>query len=363
MGRVLDRRKLEYFARILRAFFLIPMHFVFLLSYLFPRDPKVWLFGCWEGKQIRGNVKYFYLYSLGRESDIESVWMTKSNDVYERLRKEGLPVQKYWSLQGIWLTLRAKYLFCSHGVVDHNVYFTGRARYINMSHTTFAIKDMRLYPSPKYFKRALQYFIDPYSWFLKMDRAAVVSSAVIDNVSHQFGISLTRLLPFGVAKSDFLLAEDKRNYMLSDEKSTAGMLKKDGSKCVLYLPTWREDPCFSVFNYGFDKGLLNQKLMELNVKLFINFHPFMIDRSVPDFSDCRQIVPCVSSGDEMNLMLEGADILITDYSALFADFLLFDRPLIFAPFDYEDYKKRRKMVLNYDDLPGPKVRSWGGGGE
>ena len=42
------------------------------------------------------------------------------------------------------------------------------------------------------------------------------------------------------------------------------------------------------------------------------------------------------------------DILITDYSSIYIDYLLLDRPLIFLPYDKEQYLKGRGMNFEYD---------------
>ncbi len=40
---------------------------------------------------------------------------------------------------------------------------------------------------------------------------------------------------------------------------------------------------------------------------------------------------------DINYLLKDADILITDYSSVYFDFLLLQRPIIFAAFDLEEY--------------------------
>jgi CDP-glycerol glycerophosphotransferase (TagB/SpsB family) len=49
---------------------------------------------------------------------------------------------------------------------------------------------------------------------------------------------------------------------------------------------------------------------------------------------------------------------ISDYSGLLADFLPFDRPTIFFPFDRDDYLQFRRLYVPYDDFAhGPVVTS------
>ena len=54
--------------------------------------------------------------------------------------------------------------------------------------------------------------------------------------------------------------------------------------------------------------------------------------------------------------LNAADLLITDYSSVYFDYLLLDRPLIFVPVDLEEYIETRGLLLEPYDAwtPGPK---------
>ena len=52
--------------------------------------------------------------------------------------------------------------------------------------------------------------------------------------------------------------------------------------------------------------------------------------------------------NDVNLILPEIDILITDYSSIYVDYLLLDRPCIFVPYDLENYKRKRGFLLDYD---------------
>ena len=58
-------------------------------------------------------------------------------------------------------------------------------------------------------------------------------------------------------------------------------------------------------------------------------------------------------------LLKLSDVLITDYSSVYVDYLLLDRPVIFFPYDYEKYiQKDRDLLFDYDWItPGPKCYS------
>ena len=55
-----------------------------------------------------------------------------------------------------------------------------------------------------------------------------------------------------------------------------------------------------------------------------------------------------------------SDLLITDYSSIFFDFLLLDRPILFFAYDLENYLSNdRNMYFDYDSMtPGAKCHSY-----
>ena len=51
------------------------------------------------------------------------------------------------------------------------------------------------------------------------------------------------------------------------------------------------------------------------------------------------------------------DILISDYSSIFFDFLASDKPVLFYIPDLEEYKNYRGLYMEPDKLPGPALTS------
>ena len=53
------------------------------------------------------------------------------------------------------------------------------------------------------------------------------------------------------------------------------------------------------------------------------------------------------------------DLLITDYSSIFIDYLLLDKPILFLPYDFEKYNNEIGFTVNYmTHTPGPKSYSF-----
>lgn len=63
---------------------------------------------------------------------------------------------------------------------------------------------------------------------------------------------------------------------------------------------------------------------------------------------------------EVNEILHEIDILITDYSSVFIDYLLLNRPCIFIPYDKEKYEKDVGFLFDDYDYwtPGRKVATY-----
>ena len=58
--------------------------------------------------------------------------------------------------------------------------------------------------------------------------------------------------------------------------------------------------------------------------------------------------------DELEVAV-AIDLIITDYSGIYLDFLLVDVPVLFIPYDIEKYKIRRGLLFDYELFtPGPK---------
>lgn len=65
-----------------------------------------------------------------------------------------------------------------------------------------------------------------------------------------------------------------------------------------------------------------------------------------------------SNGLDLYEILNGADLLLTDYSSVYGDFLFMDKPTLFIDTDLEEYRNERGIMLEPYDFwaAGPKVQ-------
>ena len=122
---------------------------------------------------------------------------------------------------------------------------------------------------------------------------------------------------------------------------------------ILFAPTWKGTDFSSPAD---DAGVLFAQAQALQEEVGAGYlvllkthqvvHRFAADR--PEF---RKIL--VSNDMPTNVILGLTDILVTDYSSIFFDFLPLDRPLVFFTPDDMDYSASRGLYFPLDELPGP----------
>jgi CDP-glycerol glycerophosphotransferase (TagB/SpsB family) len=155
-----------------------------------------------------------------------------------------------------------------------------------------------------------------------------------------------------------------RQFLSADGESAAlsqlaaAGIHPDGRQIILYAPTWRG----TNFNRPEDDAEeLIARLAELSagvdperfvvlLKTHQVVHKFAAHRS-----DLRGLL--VPNEIPTNVVLGLTDILVTDYSSIFFDFLPTDRPIVFLTPDVDDYSGYRGLYLEPEMWPGPVVRT------
>jgi len=148
---------------------------------------------------------------------------------------------------------------------------------------------------------------------------------------------------FGYPRNDLTVNAD-----VSSIKEKLGIDPRE--KLVLFAPTWRGEQFASdtVVETLEQRRQLESALPE-GYKVLVKFHTMVyrfLNRKAGKLS--------IPIGMDTNEALAAADILVTDYSGIFFDYLITGNPIIFFTPDREEYTKVKKgFYLDLDSLPGP----------
>lgn len=126
-------------------------------------------------------------------------------------------------------------------------------------------------------------------------------------------------------------------------------------RVILYAPTWSGDTTKITSNSRELDDYLNvlKKMAKLeNAEIKFKPHPYF----KADIDSDKRFDPYrINDAIGTDMLLSEINILITDYSSLFFDFLVSDRPIIF--FDIKDnYAKERGEYIAVSALPGPYTK-------
>lgn len=322
---------------------------VFLFSLLVPRDDSLWLFMAGQGERFSDNSKYQFLYCEDRE-DIRNVWLSIDETITAELRAEGYEAYTTDSIKGKWMMFRAGYWFETHGPLAPE--YTGRATVVHLTHGNYlkVMLDDHIRDWPWILEVAVEVF------FERRRRYVVTSSGPpVENMKSMRGAPEERMLVTGFPRNDALLRDIPGERIGVNEEALEEFTQAatDGD-VFLYAPTYREA-------YGERNGIpfseidlplaeLNTLLGEHDAHLFISPHPATtFDRDVRSLEN----VSLLETGGDLYPFLKRSDALITDYSGIFYDYLLLDRPIIFYAPDLEAYASDRGLYFDYEEhVPG-----------
>lgn len=335
---------------------------LYALSHLMPRSKRVWLFDEWEGERFADNGRYLYLHILAHEPGIKAIWLAHSNVLLRELRERGLPAHHAYSLRGLWYTLRAKVIIVeSH--ISAFYFLTGGILKINLWHG-LPIKKI-VYDSAqtkvhnwvytsKGLRRAYHVFFQPHKVALG-DYVLAQSPAWRDFFSSAFRVKHAYVIVENQPRNEAFLQE--RPLMLKSEKTLIDEMeeRRKTRKVITYLPTFRDGSSNPLAGSGLDFSKLDVFLGNNGMYMYIKMH----HERAPDGAPVYQNLSFLPAEIGAMLPLRSTDILLTDYSSVFFEFLVTNRPVVFFSFDLATYLgTMREMYFEYEAItPGPKAKT------
>lgn len=312
----------------------IIFHIILILDFFIKKKSNFIIIACRSGKNLDGNALALYNYlNSCHEVKVKKYLYNKTDNVGISFR----------SIKDIFYFLKTRYIFVTHGIGDILPFIPSKKKIvINLWHG-IPLRGMGL----------AQGLIDDYEWTQanldpKIDFFLMPSRIA----AHRMNFCIKD--PF----AKFILCGQPRNDIIFKKNNHVNIINNDNfSFIILYAPT-NSSELNHLFNIsGFSIDLLSNYLINKNILLLIRGHH---SRIVNNNYVCKNIINFSSQNfPNINEYFNKIDLLITDYSSIFIDFLITDKPIAFIHNDYEDYDKYYFFMHDKSDIwfPGKKIRN------
>ena len=292
------------------------------------KNKRIVLYSNWG---FRDNLRTLYQYLVDNGYQEEYEIICASNDFYHLEKEKDV---KYVSIyRGLYYFLTSKYFFYSFG--KYPIKPASNQMVVNLWHGM---------PLKKIGNLEVGMEEIDYNFFTKL----VSSSALFTPIMKA---------AFKAEDNQILLVGNIRN----DE-----LFKKEKEKNIIWMPTYRnsnnyhdsqEALIFSLGEEDFSK--IQQILSKHDYQLYIKLHPLEESRLhvQMNHSNIHLLTEEIISEqyDTLYTFLGTTSALITDYSSVFLDYYLLNRPVAFTINDYEEYKDKRGFV--FEDVKSLMVGS------
>lgn len=305
-----------------------------------------------------GNGRVFYEAVVRTGFADEAMWLSLDKDQERSLARWSVPSASMFSLRGIWLLMRARWLVSTHGGLGRFKALRGQ-HYVNLWHSL-----------PQKNSGYLLSGEDGAQLRETVQRCDVMpSSSPLSRAltASRFHVRADRVFVTGLPRNDSLVDGERSRGRLMEYLGS-----DDFDRVVLYSPTHRQNlggPIESTWTFDrfcdeYLVGELVAELKRLRILLLIKLHPFDERRGAADGAVLPPNVGLLTErqlaerGVDLYELLGGFDALWTDYSSIAVDYLLTGRPVFYFVDDADEYSENRGIILGDSDLlvPGPKIR-------
>jgi CDP-glycerol glycerophosphotransferase len=339
------------------------------LTWMIPRQPgRVAFVGAGAGR-FADNTKYLFARRRMVAPEALSVFLSDHPSVRVALSESGHPCAPLSGIKGFWQLLRCQWIAVdSADWREHGRLGAARgARILQLWHG-IPLKEIDRLD----FERRLSRLSRVVGAMLSAQKRITKRHHPVDiliSTSHQVSsralgrcIAARRIVETGLPRNDVLLdplgfppellqlgvCQRASNELLRHKSEGLGPV-------VLYAPTFRQSLENPVSQTCEGLRSISRWSTRRNALVLVKLHPFVEEPSVDQLPGILVIKPT----SDIYPLLRQVDLLVTDYSSIFFDFLLTDRPIIFHCPDLDRYLEvERGMLFDYASVtPGPKTHT------
>lgn len=330
---------------------------LYLFGIVIKVDPKLILFTAFNGSAYSDNPRYIFEYMLEDEQyrDYQFIWAFKDKQLIE-----GSKTVKFNSIKYYYYLSKAKYWVFNAKMAPY-YYKKSSQVYLQTWHGTplkrlghdIVDNGTTYYRSKQSYQQMVKsYDNDSRHW----DYLIASSPFSCQVFSTAFVFSKEKMLKIGYPRVDYLLTVTNENILELKQRYHLPLDKK----IILYAPTWR-DQSFGNNGYTFELSVDFYKWQEvLGDEYVILFKPhYLISNSYQCPEELRDFVYLMAANEDINDAYLISDILITDYSSVFFDYAVLNRPIYFYMYDFAYYEQElRGFYLDVpDELPNDIVKT------
>jgi len=334
----------------LKNFFLIVLYPLtrtfYILCGLIPRSSITWIFGSYSNG-FSDNAKYLFTCVTDTCPHIRAVWISGNRETVEKVRRGGGKAYYRWSLAGLYYSAIGKVWYINSYVSDINYFTSNGAVVFNLWHGIPLKKiehDIERGPLRDLFHTESQFVrrVGTPATFRTPDYVLSTSTYVSESrFASAFRVSAARCPVLGYPRiAPFFWADEFLHAWIdrwgSQNQLTSINAGKNYRQRLVYMPTWRDNNDDFLGSNHLDPARLNEVLVRTDSILYLKLH-FSTPKPVLEKFRGYPNLYILESDEDIYPLLKYTDLLITDYSSVYFDYLLLNKEVCFYAFDLEEY--------------------------
>ena len=300
------------------------------------------------------NSRYLFEYFIENYPDYEVKYVINDEEKRRGLNEKFGVENNYFieteSLKGMWYALQAK-TWCISALETPvgGVFLKFNRMVLHLGHGAYFRSALFLENTLPWHKRLYYHVIkNNFSHHL------ITSDDIAKVAPKMFGCKESQIAILGEPMNDRIFNPNEKLF-----KSIFGekILKQ---KNILYAPTWRQDGSLKLFPFDdMEWDNFVAFLEENNINIFLRMHP-SYEEDLTFYTSKTDNLKIMDSKavEDVNEVIALFDMVITDYSSVYAGYLLLHKSLLFLSYDLEEYARNTGFVVPYDKATaGPKPKT------
>lgn len=327
------------------------------------RDKNLWVLGEWFGKKCCDNTMYFANYIAEYHPEVKLVWVGRLDTDYSRLNKKIKVIEMDNPLSKKILK-KAGVAVMNQGYVDFDKkgnYFFDGAITVNLWH---GIPWKKINYDINKRGRIARLYRKLFNKIKNAEYYLIPSKEAEEKFKTAFLVNEKKEIKAGYPRNSGFY---RKEFVEECRKKIVSMIDVPSNcKIIAYMPTFR-DKDNTVFSF---KNLISVPENDTNYKNVKRLNKILEDNNAIIVEKSHYISERIKKENEIAIkgrvksvidvtaseLLASADMLISDYSSCFFDYLILNRPIIHYLYDYNYYvKKDRGVYYSKEDVVCGKV--------